>query len=382
MNITKTNQQIIKQSTSYKIIIPEKVEAIIRETCHEVWQTEWSGILFYKTKGSFGKNNLVVTCVDILPMDIGSVAYTVFDVNPDIIQYQLDNDLLECHMGLIHSHNNMSTFFSATDINTLCSEGIDRNHFVSLIVNNQGTYSAAITRNVKIDSIITDKITYNSFKASTKKDTVTRKLTRNELQYFNLDIVKPNLVVSKSIKARLQSLKKEKELSKIKYNNTIGFKSTSNSFTPNNYVPDTRNNIAQQTSLFNNPLQPIDVSNNTKDSINSAVFSKETISGVLKHLITGNVTSKIDTYSKVNILISQMVSRFDKTFVDMTQFSNWASSIVDYIIWETTEEGIEFSDLSEEELNVELASNILEALEILPINKYIAVYKELFKKYC
>ena len=40
------------------------------------------------------------------------------------------------------------TFFSGTDTNTLQIEGFDRNNFVSLIVNNAGIYSAAITRKV------------------------------------------------------------------------------------------------------------------------------------------------------------------------------------------------------------------------------------------
>lgn len=47
------------------------------------------------------------------------------------------------------SHDKMPTFFSGTDTSTLQKEGTDRNNFVSLIVNNDGTYSAAITRKVE-----------------------------------------------------------------------------------------------------------------------------------------------------------------------------------------------------------------------------------------
>lgn len=43
----------------------------------------------------------------------------------------------------------MAAFFSGTDQSTLRSEGNDQNCFVSLIVNNEGTYCAAITRKVK-----------------------------------------------------------------------------------------------------------------------------------------------------------------------------------------------------------------------------------------
>ena len=37
------------------------------------------------------------------------------------------------------------TFFSGTDLNTLQEEGSDMNNFLSLIVNNAGQYTAAIT---------------------------------------------------------------------------------------------------------------------------------------------------------------------------------------------------------------------------------------------
>ena len=36
-------------------------------------------------------------------MDIGTAAYTEFDMSPDVISYMADNpELLDCQMGLIH----------------------------------------------------------------------------------------------------------------------------------------------------------------------------------------------------------------------------------------------------------------------------------------
>ena len=49
------------------------------------------------------EENLVITCKDIYVMDIGTSAYTEFDMSPDVISYMTDNtDLLDCQMGLIH----------------------------------------------------------------------------------------------------------------------------------------------------------------------------------------------------------------------------------------------------------------------------------------
>ena len=123
------------------------MEAKIRHLCSKVFNTEWSGNLFYKMTGTFADNNIEITCVDILPMDIGSSAYTEFEMSPEVATYMVENpELLDCKMGLIHSHQSFGTFFSGTDTATLQSEGKHRNHFLSLIINNAGVYTAAITR--------------------------------------------------------------------------------------------------------------------------------------------------------------------------------------------------------------------------------------------
>ena len=65
--------------------------------------------------------------------------------------------------------DNKMAFFSGTDTNTLLEEGTDRNHFVSLIVNNAGNYVAAVTRRIKQEVhavahiVYTTKTHYNSW---------------------------------------------------------------------------------------------------------------------------------------------------------------------------------------------------------------------------
>lgn len=102
----------MKKSSTYKLIIPEKVEKKIRYICQKIWEDEWSGTLFYKPEGTFKDNNLVIRCEDIYVMNIGNSAYTEFDMSPDVIGYMTENpDLLDCQLGLIHSHNKMSKEF-------------------------------------------------------------------------------------------------------------------------------------------------------------------------------------------------------------------------------------------------------------------------------
>lgn len=168
----KAKLKLIKQKQSYNIVIPKNVEEKIRHLCSVVHEVEWSGVLFYKKEGSFENNDLKITCVDIFPMDIGSSGFTDFDDTPDIAAYRCEHlELLNegIYEGLIHSHAVMKAFFSGTDTNTLLEEGTDRNHFVSLIVNNAGNYVAAVTRRIKQEVhavahiVYTTRTHYNSW---------------------------------------------------------------------------------------------------------------------------------------------------------------------------------------------------------------------------
>ena len=144
-------------------------------------------------------------------MDIGSSTYTEFDMNPYVISYMTDNDLLDCQVGLIHSHNNMTTFFSGTDLETLRIEGTDRNNFVSLIVNNAGTYTAAITRKVKSRSI-KEELSYEFFGDGEVQSTEEYVDESVKIEYFNLKIEKEGEVLEFiNIKDRLEEIKRQKE---------------------------------------------------------------------------------------------------------------------------------------------------------------------------
>lgn len=203
----KAKLKLIKQKQSYNIVIPKNVEEKIRHLCSVVHEVEWSGILFYKKEGSFENNDLKITCVDIFPMDIGSSGFTDFDDTPDIAAYRCEHlELLEegIYEGLIHSHDVMKAFFSSTDTNTLLEEGTDRNHFVSLIVNNEGNYVAAVTRRIKQEVhavahiVYTTKTHYNSWddidiplsdNETTEKDKEEIK-TIEYVEWYDLNITK------------------------------------------------------------------------------------------------------------------------------------------------------------------------------------------------
>lgn len=215
------------------MIIPHDVEAKIRHICSVIHDVEWSGVLFYSYSGSIEDKDLVITCKDIYVMDIGSGTYTEYNEHPSIIDFRIQNNLLEngIQEGLIHSHNNMSTFFSGTDTDTLIEEGTNSNHFVSLIVNNAGKYTARITRkvvrNIKaVAHIVYESNSYYNSYDNKKIDVEEDKKWEEdkqeikkveEIEYFNLDIEKQDVVnIFTDIDERLREIQAEKKRKEVK----------------------------------------------------------------------------------------------------------------------------------------------------------------------
>lgn len=202
----------VKSSTKYKLVVEQSLEEKIRFLCLMKKNVEWSGVLFYKTEGTFEEGNFTVRALDVFLMDVGNAVFTSFKDTPEIASYAYDTPLLRedgIYEGLIHSHNNMATFFSATDVNTLKLDGSTQNHFVSLIVNNKGIYSAAVTRFIHRKALVeavyeaTTDTYYKSFEDKTIYTSKGTKSTKKKsqviedsyLEWFDLDIDKADCEV-------------------------------------------------------------------------------------------------------------------------------------------------------------------------------------------
>lgn len=110
----------------------------------QVGSTEWSGVLLYKiVSGDFDNiESLVLSAEYVFPMDIGSSAYTEYEASEEYMDmYEVipgsdpidgDGQLI---IGHIHSHHNMSAFFSGTDMDELVGNSENNMHYLSLIVN-------------------------------------------------------------------------------------------------------------------------------------------------------------------------------------------------------------------------------------------------------
>ena len=395
----ETKQQVIslvqKSGTyNYKLIIPAEVERKIRFTCQKVWNTEWSGTLFFTYEGSFENNDLVIRCVDIYIMDIGTQAYTEFDMNPDVIAYMTEHsELLDCQLGLIHSHCTFSTFFSGTDTATLKEEGRDRNNFVSLIVNNAGSYTAAITRRIKSKQV-KESVSYEFFGDGEKQDTKEYVSDTDEIEWFYLKIEKEGENYSfPDMAARLEEIKQAKAEKAKKAQTPVyssGYKPViANSYGtkvgPANLVKkeDSKPKVVQST-LFDN-MDDLPFNDNYSLPYGQVTFDKATLKSLVLQLITGSIIisndSKIDISKWAKSMPALYEKRFGKGKKGMDNFEMWADTYAEYLTWCTTDEKLEELGFDETEICAICAHDMIEELTKLPENDYIKGYIDALQNY-
>lgn len=353
---TRTMLQKAEQHT-YDIVISDYVERKIRHLCNKIYNIEWSGILFYTYEGSIEKDNLKIICQDILPMDIGNSSYTDFNMSPDVIAYMTQYDLLHCECGLIHSHHNMATFFSGTDLDTLEKEGIDRNHFVSLIVNNDGKYTAAVTQKVNIKESGRRELSYNTFEdkevdlgeASYYRD-------YSEIRYYMLNVIKEDSDFSfDDVDERLAEIRKVKDSKKKvevkqktlfdKYDhlNIEGWNS--------DYWDDYRYPFKEKSGKSDFEDFGIKSGNDAVDEdMEARLFAARLVTGSIS--ITDPSKIDLDKWSM------KIGSIYERIFDDITAFGYWIETFSDILI-----------DLLPRGINhMEVLSKTLEILYSLPAN--------------
>jgi len=128
--------------------IPSKSMQEIDYLCSTISSVEWAGVLFFKIReGKIEEQNMVMEVVEVYPMDKGSSAATGYKFTPDVGKRHAE--LIKEHksmvkIGMIHSHHNMDSYFSATDMEELNENSENHSWYLSLIVNNAGKYVAKI----------------------------------------------------------------------------------------------------------------------------------------------------------------------------------------------------------------------------------------------
>lgn len=380
--------ELLKEDGSFDLIIPIEVEKKIRWMCQQISTTEWSGTLFYKPEGKYEDDTLVIRCVDFFPMDIGSQSYTEFDMSPDVIGYMAENpELLDCQMGLIHSHNTMATFFSGTDTSTLLEEGKDRNHFVSLIVNNAGTYTAGITRLDHTIAKVTEECSFHTFQdevVNFEDNSYTKEIT--QVIWRNLKIIKEGEEESRFLTLE-NRLKEIREVKAAKVKTVLA----STVYAPSKTTPDYegwRNsaNYDEDDAYGyegyggyggyygkSTPKQlELPFESEKDDKLDMNIIMR-----TVKQLLTGSIILPNDSKININEWVKTMVPLFDRRFKSMKDFETWSDNYIDFLVWDLDDPNL-FKTCDTASIG---ATQIIKVLKKLPGNKYIDSFIDSLNSY-
>lgn len=364
-----------KQDNTYKLIITPELEEKIRFLCARFPNNEYSGVLFYDYTGRFEDNSLVLTAKDFCLMDYGSATYTEFNKSAEICNYMIEHDLLECQQGLMHSHDQMSTFFSGTDLGTLQEEGSDMNNFLSLIVNNAGQYTAAITRKVKHIPHVTEVLEYEFFGEETINigNDEYDAIESYEIEYFFLNIEKPTVNIGYTdLFNRIEEISKDK--TKI-----------------TNISREPRTNLIVDSTLKATPLYKetnipfskantaVQVGVDTDESIdyNKYKFNETDLNNIVKQLLIG---SPIFTPKDLNEWVQKMPTVFSKRFGEgqkgLENYRAFIGYFVEFLVTEAFDDNLAEEGYLEDSQMAICAYGVLQKLHTFKTNSFIEVIED------
>lgn len=398
---------LVHRQDIFKIVIPVEVEKKIRFLCKNIWDIEWSGVLFYKVEGAFEDKSLTIRCVDLFQMDIGTSTYTEFNVSPDMATYMVDHpELLEegIYQGLIHSHNNMATFFSGTDTATLSAEGNDMAHFVSLIVNNAGKYTAGITRKYKCVQTVSEKYTYPTWNGEVRERVETFDIEEEKLEWFNLDIVFEDETdnFETEMMERLKEIKesKKKTITPVykggypqcgNYGKNIAPTKEVGSPFPmdkEEYYREEGRGWYKAKEVKEIPVKQGELPFEHPEEENLDIpygivtVDEDIVQSIVRQLVTSSIIISNESAVDVKKWANSMESLYRRRFESVKEFEYFASNYVDYLI-NFTYDGNVMAVINNDEsvMAALLAHDVREELEKLPKNPWLSVYIKLMDDY-
>lgn len=255
----------------------------------------------------------------------------------------------------------MASFFSTTDVATLREEAEKMPHFVSLIVNNAGEYTARITRRL---TAITSRASYMTF-GGEMKDTEYSS-PENIIQYFDLEIVKPDNTFHKEVSERIKAIREEQK----KRQQT---------------VPAVTSPVLFPTTPPPVKTFPVVKTKETPDKSSVPVKTdesfQETIIRMARQIVTGSVTSgwgnKFDMTNWLSKVMSQV---FTRRFPDADSLYDWLDIYISYII--SSEAALSKYTGSIHAVEDRLAEGILNYLESFKADNYVLqMIKEYLNNY-
>lgn len=312
----------------------------------------------------------------------------------------------------------MSTFFSGTDTSTLLSEGSDTNHFVSLIVNNAGKYTAGITRKITSRKTITGKLkcisdsSYNTYQnavvklANTEEEKEVNQVAEdNYVEWFELNIEKASVIGEYTdIEERLKEIKESKQRKSVKFSGYGGFGGSldwGDNYSGFRDYYNKKNSASQgmkeeekpaylQQELFKSTESKGTKENETLDTkeddldeldLSNYNATPSIIKMLVRQVLTGSIIiSAKPEFDEVS-WAKKMDSVFEKRFGSFTiegnykRYDEWVSNFIDTLVYEpdntliakiSKDFGIE---ISEADTATVIASDMIAYIDELPDSK-------------
>lgn len=273
----------------------------------------------------------------------------------------------------------MATFFSGTDTSTLQLEGNDMNHFVSLIVNNAGKYTAAITRKIKKVKTIIENYSYNTWEG---KEAIGKAAYTSEeecIEYYYLDIAKAVNNFENEMSQRLEEIRESKRKANINTVLNNNSNSIPTSVNPISYytkaeIPKVETSINEQQTRI--PFEFEDFDDNEGNIPYGNVHAdKEVVEDLVKQIVTSSVIIPNNSKIDINRWANSMPKLYKDRFGNLKTFEEFAVNYVDFLInnADCDDCGMYGSAI--------LAYDIVQALKKLPQNNWLDRYMSILDDY-
>lgn len=338
---TDFNKNIQPEYTppSFKLVISKEAQDEINELCTKISNTEWSGTVFFTISGDTDNiADLTITVVKVFLQDIGTSTYTEYEFTPEFANFLANNSELMGNTisGHIHSHHSMKTFFSGTDTKELedSVKSLESGIFFSLIVNNDGEYTAGLALAVKAERSTQINYSIPTYLKGTLQESGYTKDTSIEVRtYFTKYQVEQNIKLETDIDKRIAALKAAKQLSQTIYDkNRINATQPAlpfNGFYKKSY-PDLQNSYMYDNYTSRNYAETSPI----KDDEASKIFLKiltlsVSFNGTLAEAADCVAAIPIDSYSEALDIFADLTPLIHPCFNDPVEFQHLIEEIIE-----------------------------------------------------
>ena len=330
--------------------------------------------------------------------DVGEAAYTEFKNDVELAAYMADHELWDCYTGLMHSHDMMSTFFSGTDLNTLREEGNDNNHFVSLIVNNAGTYTAAVTRKIKSVSKGESIIEYNTFgNVPIEGEKVAFETEDVYIEYYPLEITKEE--VPQKPKTELELRLEEVRKNANSYVNRTSYNPTTVNVPHINIpsleeekkeeVKESKPKYKQQYLFSEEEMGAMEAETESGYNLDPSIaYDEDHINpsiteNTVTQIITGDIFSIYKSNIDINKWAANMENLYSKRFGSETpeydSFTYWVDTFLEFLENELFDDDL--FQKGRDYMDAIWAYDVIVKLQEFPKNKYLDKFVESLERW-